>query len=172
MSRTVHILMAGPIRPSIDYIEKSITTIKTLLQPFNIVTHLVTWKHPINIKSLFDRTYYIEEPTEYEIHKKDIQTTQNQSNVGVLMSSNDCYLCDVCSTKTFYDAECNYSSGDKNQKTGHPWPDSVGDMAVICADCAENNEIKIIKRFIVKSATIATFDIFASHFNRLGVAGL
>ena len=50
----------------------------------------------------------------------------------------DYYLCDICSRKTFYDAELCY-------KDVH-LPVGVGNMAVICEDCALTHEVKILKK--------------------------
>jgi len=79
----------------------------------------------------------------------------------------DYRLCDVCGRKAFYDAHLNYDdrpseyrSVDKpyrvagaeqyekpelNQKHGMRL-DYVGDWAVICADCSDKYETKIVER--------------------------
>ena len=49
------------------------------------------------------------------------------------MAKADYYLCDKCGRKTFYDSEVDYEWG-------------VGDMAVLCNDCALTHTIKIIEK--------------------------
>jgi hypothetical protein len=66
------------------------------------------------------------------------------------MAGADYYCCDKCDKKTFYDADLSYGEWDEmrtNPKTGHAWPDgNVGDMAVLCKECAEKHEIIIKKK--------------------------
>lgn len=81
------------------------------------------------------------------------------------MAGIDYYSCDICGSKTFYDADLSYTFEEdikedpkrytfgreyfcnSNPKTTQPWPDGyVGDMAVICKHCAEENEIIIQKK--------------------------
>lgn len=45
------------------------------------------------------------------------------------MAAADYYLCDICSCKTFYDADVDY--------------DRVGDIHVICPDCDKEYEVII-----------------------------
>ena len=52
------------------------------------------------------------------------------------MASSDYYLCDECEQKTFYEARVSYDEDNHNPQTGHPWPDHVGWMRVLCHDCA------------------------------------
>lgn len=64
------------------------------------------------------------------------------------MALADYYLCDVCERKTFYDGNVPYGEYQEgvqqNPKTGHPWPDgNVGDMAVLCRECAKTHKITI-----------------------------
>ncbi len=47
------------------------------------------------------------------------------------MALSDYYLCDLCGCKTFYDPEGAYEES------------FVGDMVVLCVDCAKTHEIKI-----------------------------
>jgi hypothetical protein len=82
MNKTVHILMGGPIRPTLGYIAKSINRLKKSLHNFKVVTHFVTWTTGLNpdtieiLNCIFDHTYYCKEPTEEEIISRDIQTMQ------------------------------------------------------------------------------------------------
>lgn len=62
------------------------------------------------------------------------------------MAGIDYYLCDICGRKTFYDADLSYDQNRCNPATGHEWPDNVGDMIVLCADCAKNHRITIGRR--------------------------
>ena len=55
------------------------------------------------------------------------------------MAMADYYLCDVCGRKTFYDAELYYEMDNGNNWFLH----GVGDMKVICEDCAKTNRIVI-----------------------------
>ena len=64
------------------------------------------------------------------------------------MALADYYLCDICECKTFYDGNVPYGEYQEgiqqNPKTGHPWPDgNVGDMAVLCRECAKTHQIAI-----------------------------
>jgi hypothetical protein len=63
------------------------------------------------------------------------------------MASADYYLCDTCGGKTFYDAALSYrehGEPNENPETHHQWPDgNVGDMAVICRECAKTHSIVI-----------------------------
>jgi len=82
MNKTVHILMAGPIRPTLGYVAKLISSTKRALHNFNVITHLITWTTNLNsetieiLNCIFDHTYYCAEPTEQEIVSKDIRTIQ------------------------------------------------------------------------------------------------
>lgn len=66
------------------------------------------------------------------------------------MAAADYYLCDICDSKTFYDAELPYGEWDdmqENPETHHPWPDgNVGGMVVICKKCAETHKIVITEK--------------------------
>lgn len=58
------------------------------------------------------------------------------------MAAADYRLCDVCTRKTFYDANVDYEPSPK----GHPnWPsmipNRVGDWRVICDECAQTHEV-------------------------------
>ena len=58
------------------------------------------------------------------------------------MSGADYYSCDVCWCKTFYDADLNYEEdGDFNYVLPR-----VGEMKVICKECAKTKTVKIIDR--------------------------
>lgn len=62
------------------------------------------------------------------------------------MAGCDYYLCDICGCETFYDVELYGYRGPENMNpnTGHLWPDGdVGDMSVICKDCAKTHRIEI-----------------------------
>lgn len=56
------------------------------------------------------------------------------------MAAADYRLCDVCSAKTFYDAELAYDF-KKYPKHGL-W--GVGDWAVLCTKCAETHEVRVV----------------------------
>lgn len=64
------------------------------------------------------------------------------------MAAADYYLCDICGSKTFYDADLSYNSfrdGQENPETHHPWPDGdIGWMTVICGECAKTNNVVIV----------------------------
>ncbi len=65
------------------------------------------------------------------------------------MAMADYYLCDVCGSKAFYDSNLSYDFDHEHgevkygcgMKLGY-----VGDMAVICDDCAKTHEVKIVPR--------------------------
>jgi hypothetical protein len=67
------------------------------------------------------------------------------------MAASDYYLCDTCNGKTFYDANLDYGFVqdeialiNANPETNHRWPNGdVGDMAVICKECAKTHTIMI-----------------------------
>ena len=65
------------------------------------------------------------------------------------MAFADYYLCDICSRKTFYDADLDYGHGKtvkRNPDTLHSWPAGVGFMIVLCEDCALTHRVNIIKK--------------------------
>lgn len=70
------------------------------------------------------------------------------------MAASDYYLCDVCGSKCFYDANLNYETPDSdgNGDWGEPITDELirgrgvkldycGDMACICLDCSSSYEV-------------------------------
>ncbi len=65
------------------------------------------------------------------------------------MAASDYYSCDVCGGKAFYDANLGYDFDNEKpcvsygcgMKLGY-----VGDMAVICDNCAKTHEVKVIPR--------------------------
>jgi len=65
----------------------------------------------------------------------------------------DYYLCDACEKKAFYDATLNY---DFNKQVGYGCGYKlgyVGDMIVICDDCATKHEVVLMPRAALKEAT-------------------
>jgi hypothetical protein len=62
------------------------------------------------------------------------------------MATADYYLCDVCGTKCFYDANLNYDFSKLDPVTRMPKLDYVGDMAAICDECAKTHMVVIVKR--------------------------
>jgi len=76
------------------------------------------------------------------------------------LASADYKLCDICSCKTFYDANVDYEgaelcgdmkcprkhSGDFHiDEQGCPLPLGVGDWKVICFECSKTNRVIIEK---------------------------
>lgn len=71
------------------------------------------------------------------------------------MAGADYYSCDMCGSKTFYDADVPYRGGREGKKTNPAkkvgdipvelWPLGVGYMKVLCKDCAETYKV-IIQR--------------------------
>lgn len=77
------------------------------------------------------------------------------------MAMADYRLCDVCGGKAFYDSNLNYGDADRpsyriagkeqyddpaiNEKYGATL-DYVGDWAVICTNCSDKYETKIVER--------------------------
>ena len=61
------------------------------------------------------------------------------------MALSDYRLCDVCSSKAFYDANLNYDM-DLIDKNGDPKLERVGDMKVICDSCAKTHEVVIDRK--------------------------
>jgi len=60
------------------------------------------------------------------------------------MAAADYRLCDVCHSKTYYDAEVSYEDAPPGHRLhGSPIPDGVGDWAVICKKCAETWEVVV-----------------------------
>lgn len=55
------------------------------------------------------------------------------------MAMMDYYLCDRCANKTFYDASLNYEDGPD----GEVKLERVGDMQVLCDNCAKTHEVVI-----------------------------
>ena len=67
------------------------------------------------------------------------------------MAGCDYYSCDVCGSKTFYDANLSYDDNLENKITHHRWPDGyIGDMAVLCDECAKTHKIEIVERLIME----------------------
>ena len=80
------------------------------------------------------------------------------------MAYADYRLCDVCGSKTFYDARLNYEQGPSKYHSAPPFRiagkeqadnpdalhkhgsrlDSLGDWAVICEDCAKTHKCVIV----------------------------
>jgi len=60
------------------------------------------------------------------------------------MAGADYYSCDKCRRKTFYDAGLDYQY---NKDSGYTLP-NVGDMKVICIDCAKVHEVHIVTKRI------------------------
>lgn len=54
------------------------------------------------------------------------------------MALADYRLCDLCESKTFYDA--NLSWNDPDEKHRDSWLYGLGDWAVICEECAKTHE--------------------------------
>jgi len=58
------------------------------------------------------------------------------------MAAADYRLCDLCTCKTFYDANVDYEPTPQGHRL---WPamrpDRVGDWAVICDECAKTHEV-------------------------------
>lgn len=54
------------------------------------------------------------------------------------MAMADYYLCDACSGKTFYDRVLDYQRDDEGNIT------NVGDMAVLCTECAKTRKLVIV----------------------------
>jgi len=59
------------------------------------------------------------------------------------MALADYYLCDVCESKCFYDANLNWEMDDE---TGVMYLDHMGEMVAICKNCARDYEVVIRKR--------------------------
>lgn len=83
MSKRVHVLMAGPIRPTLGYVARLVSSIAKELADLNVKTHLVTWNtleggsDSIEVlKALFDCVYCIDEPNDDHVYDKYIQTRQ------------------------------------------------------------------------------------------------
>ena len=62
------------------------------------------------------------------------------------MALADYWLCDVCSAKTFYDAELNYDKGDIRREDPRQMPYGAGDIACICRKCAETHVVVVMQR--------------------------
>ena len=64
------------------------------------------------------------------------------------MAAADYYLCDVCSSKCFYDSNLNWENTDipEDRVRGTSMSlDYCGDMACICKDCAKTHLCKVVK---------------------------
>lgn len=59
------------------------------------------------------------------------------------MALSDYYLCDVCESKTFYDANLDYEYDEKTKRNKLP---RVGVICVLCEECAEKFNIVIVKK--------------------------
>jgi hypothetical protein len=62
------------------------------------------------------------------------------------MALADYYLCDVCEGKAFYDANLNYDFDERVSYGCKSKLERVGDMKVVCEDCAEKYDILLVPR--------------------------
>ncbi len=65
------------------------------------------------------------------------------------MASANYRLCDVCGCKTFYDANLSYEPPTREMIADGQhdyWLHGLGDWAVICVECSETHEVKIVKK--------------------------
>lgn len=70
------------------------------------------------------------------------------------MAAADYRLCDVCGSKTFYDANLNYYQGadvegsvrNSGVLQQHTRLDYLGDWCVICQECAKTHECRIAQK--------------------------
>ena len=62
------------------------------------------------------------------------------------MAAADYWLCDVCSRKTFYDADLHYDHTHPMRDDGRMLPVGAGDMAAICTECAKNHVVLVMRR--------------------------
>lgn len=60
------------------------------------------------------------------------------------MAAADYYSCDLCASKTFYDAELNYEW--PTEPPYEPTLPGVGGMKVLCVSCAKTHEVVILPR--------------------------
>ncbi len=61
------------------------------------------------------------------------------------MAVADYYLCDLCSRKTFYDAELQYDGTETPLSIERPLLVGAGAMAVLCTKCAATHDVVIQK---------------------------
>lgn len=61
------------------------------------------------------------------------------------MATADYYLCDVCDGKAFYDANLDYDHDDPVLYGNGSRLGRVGDMRVICVNCAKTHKILVAK---------------------------
>jgi hypothetical protein len=61
------------------------------------------------------------------------------------MARADYWLCDICDCKTFYDAGLRYDEC-RHRSDGKRLPSGVGDMLVICEECAKSYRVDIETR--------------------------
>jgi predicted amidophosphoribosyltransferase len=68
-----------------------------------------------------------------------------------MMALADYYLCDVCEAKAFYDANLNYDFDERVSYGCQSKLERVGDMKVICDDCAAKYEVVLVPRAALKA---------------------
>jgi hypothetical protein len=83
----IHVLMSGPIRPSLGYVIDNVKRIKELFG--DVVTHLAYWDtrsedDARQLREAFDHVYVLEEPTAQEIFEKVSARTQQQTEMKTL----------------------------------------------------------------------------------------
>lgn len=61
------------------------------------------------------------------------------------MAASDYRSCDICGSKTFYDASLNWHEPDDDHHAGF-WLPGLGDWAVICKQCAKTYETVVRHR--------------------------
>lgn len=62
------------------------------------------------------------------------------------MAGADYYRCDVCKSKTFYDADCSYADDNTDTENGKPLLWGVGQMRVLCEDCAKTKKVVVVDK--------------------------
>lgn len=68
------------------------------------------------------------------------------------MAGADYWSCDVCGSKTFYDAELDYGNDPYHicREDGAMLPFGAGDMAAICPSCTKTHEVVVREKAIGK----------------------
>lgn len=65
------------------------------------------------------------------------------------MASSDYYSCDVCSTKTFYDANVDWAVAIEAKR--------IGRIMCICPDCHKKYELKLVNKITGKTVSVNNY---------------
>lgn len=98
-NKSIHLLISGPIRPNIDYINYFIKSLKNTFSNFDVKVYLCFWKSKSidknNIKNV-DYLYEVDEPDENYIFENITSRTIQQTQIELEHWTKNIYKCLYC----------------------------------------------------------------------------